>query len=70
MSNKLYDKIVFVSRILISGLGALYLAIAEIWGLPYGTEVGLTVTAVVTFINTLMKIKSDSYFEDKEIIDK
>ena len=70
MNNKTYDNIVFVSRILISALGALYIAIAEIWKLPYGAEVGLTVSALTAFINSIMEIKSHAYFSDKEIIEK
>lgn len=70
MINKHYDKIVFVTRILIEALAALYISVAIIWKLPYGEQVGLTATAITAFLNSLLKVRSDEYFEDHEIVPK
>ena len=70
MLNKNYDRIVFVTRILIGALAALYISIAMIWNLPYGEQVGLTATALTAFLNSLLKIRSDEYFEDHDIVSK
>lgn len=70
MLNKNYDRIVFITRILIDAIAALYIAVAIIWKLPYGEQVGLTATAVTAFLNSLLKIRSDEYFEDHEIVPK
>lgn len=70
MHNLTYDRIVFITRILISALATLYIACAMIWDLPYAEQVGLTATALTAFCNSILKIKSDEYFEDHDIVGK
>ena len=50
MSNKTYDFIRFLAEIAISAVGALYYAIASIWGLEYGEQVVATCAAISTFL--------------------
>ena len=50
MSNKAFDIIRFLSEVAISAAGALYYALAEIWGFPYGEAVVATCAAVSTFL--------------------
>lgn len=50
MSNKTYDFIRFLAEIAISAVGALYYAIADIWGLPYGEPIVATCAAVSAFL--------------------
>lgn len=70
MHNITYDRVVFVTRILIDAIAALYIAVAMIWKLPYAEQVGLTATALTAFCNSILKIKSNEYFEDHEIVEK
>lgn len=70
MHNLTYDRIVFITRIMIDALAALYIACAMIWDLPYSEQVGLTATALTAFCNSILKIKSDEYFEDHDIVGK
>lgn len=70
MHNLTYDRIVFITRIMIDALAALYIACAMIWDLPYAEQVGLTATAFTAFCNSILKIKSDEYFEDHDIVGK
>lgn len=50
MSNKTYDFIRFLAEIAISAVGALYYAIASIWGLPFGDQIVATCAALSTFL--------------------
>lgn len=66
MSNKLYDILKWISQLVLPGLGTLYFTLAGIWGFPYGEEIVGTITAVVTFLNVILKISSNNYYKNKE----
>ena len=61
MSNKTYDVLKYIAQIVLPACGTLYFALAKIWGLPYGTEIVGTITAVDTFLGALLKISTDNY---------
>jgi hypothetical protein len=58
-SNKTYDQLKFLAMILLPALGALYFAVAGIWGLPKGEEVVGTITAVDAFLGVVLGISSN-----------
>jgi hypothetical protein len=64
MSNKVYDILKWIAQILLPALGTLYFALAKIWGLPYGTEIVGTISAVDAFLGAILKISTDRYNED------
>lgn len=70
MSNKVYDVLKWIAQILLPAAGALYFALADLWGLPYPAEVVGTITAVDAFLGCVLGISSSSYnkklAEDKE----
>ena len=66
MSNKTYDALKYIAQIVLPACGTLYFALAKIWGLPYGTEIVGTITAVDTFLGALLKISTDAYYLDDE----
>ena len=66
MSNKTYDVLKYIAQIVLPAVGTLYFALAKIWGLPYGTEIVGTITAVDTFLGALLKISADAYYLDDE----
>lgn len=70
MSNKVYDGLKWVAQILLPAIGALYFALADLWGLPYPTEVVGTITAIDAFLGCVLGISSSSYnkklLEEKE----
>jgi hypothetical protein len=39
MSNKTYDALKWIAQYLLPAIGALYFALAGVWGLPHGEEV-------------------------------
>lgn len=61
MSNKLYDVLKYIAQIALPAIGALYFALSQIWGLPYGEEVVGTITAVDAFLGALLGISTMLY---------
>lgn len=67
MSNKLYDVLKYIAQIVLPAIGALYFALAKIWGfLPYATEIVGTISAVDVFLGALLKISTDQYNKEQE----
>lgn len=66
MSDKLYDALAIIGRLVLPALGTLYFALAKIWGLPLAQEIVGTISAVTIFLNTLLKIKADQFWRDFE----
>jgi hypothetical protein len=61
MSNKLYDVLKYIAQIALPAIGALYFALSQIWGLPYGEEIVGTITAVDAFLGALLGISTMLY---------
>ncbi|MCQ2087928.1 MAG: phage holin [Bacilli bacterium] len=62
MSNKLYDVLNKIQRWLPS-LGIFYLAMCQIWELPYGNEINETIVAVATLLATTLEIATSNYLK-------
>lgn len=65
MSNKLYDALKWIAMVLLPALATLYLALAGIWGFPYGEQVVGTITAINTFLGVCLGISSAQYNKKK-----
>lgn len=61
MSNKMYDLAKYTTQIVLPATAGLYAALAGIWGLPNPDAVVGTLTALVTFLSTLLGISSAKY---------
>jgi len=61
LSNKAYDIIKWIAQYLLPALGALYFALSQIWGLPYGEEIVGTITAVDAFLGAILGISTVNY---------
>lgn len=61
MSNKLYDRLKFMTQIVLPALGALYFTLAQIWGMPHGEQVVGSITATVLFLGICLGISSSKY---------
>lgn len=66
MSDKVFNFIRFLAEIAISAVGALYYALSEIWGLPYGEAVVATCAAVSAFLGIFTEYKRYIYQKNKE----
>ena len=68
-NDKNYDALKWIAQIFLPALGTLYFTVAQIWGLPFGTEIIGTITAVDTFLGVLLgisKMNYDAYENDAE----
>ena len=61
ISNKTYDTLKWIAMYLLPGATTLWLALAGIWGLPYGEQIGGTIAAVDTFVGVLLGLSSARY---------
>lgn len=61
MSNKTYDILKFIALKVLPGLATLIIALTMIWGIPYGEAIAATITALDTFLGTLLGISSNKY---------
>lgn len=68
MTQKLHD-ILRVLQWILPALGALYAALADIWGLPAADKIVGTIAAVVAFIGVCLEYDSKRYFTDKIIVE-
>lgn len=64
MSNKMYDILKWFAQYFFPAAGALYAALAKIWGFPYGEEVVGTLAAIDIFLGAVMGISSANYKGD------
>lgn len=58
LSDKVYDILCWITRLVLPGLGTLYFGIAKIWNLPYAAEVVGTISALTTFLACVLGIST------------
>jgi hypothetical protein len=61
MSNKVYDILKWIAQYFLPAVGALYFALAGVWGFPHGEEVVGTIAAIDTFLGVVLGISSAQY---------
>lgn len=66
LSNKVYDILVWIVQIVLPAIGALYFGLAQIWGFPYAEEIVGTISVIVVFLGTILKISSSQYHKKEE----
>lgn len=60
-SDKTYNLLKWVALIVLPGLGALYSALAELWGLPFPDEIPGTIMAIDFFLGALIGVSTAEY---------
>jgi hypothetical protein len=61
LSNKAYDVGKWFAQIGLPALATLYFALAQIWALPYGSEVVGSITSVDAFLGVVLGLSTKSY---------
>jgi hypothetical protein len=61
INNKIYDILKWIALIVLPAVATLYGALAPTWGWPFAEEIVYTITAVDTFLGTLLGISNLSY---------
>lgn len=64
MSNETYDLFKKIALYYLPALATLWLTIGKIWGIPYTTEIGATLTAIDVFIGACLGISSKNYYNE------
>jgi hypothetical protein len=67
MSNKTYDILKFIALKVLPALATLILALGAIWNIPYSEAIAATITAIDTFLGTILGISSKVYAKAVEI---
>lgn len=62
-SDKVFEVIRALAEIIVPAIGALYLGVAAIWGLPYGDEVSRTCIVIATFLGAIVTLSRKAYNE-------
>lgn len=62
-TNGLYDKLKYISLVVLPALGALYFGMSQIWGLPYAEKILGSIAVLDTFIGVMLKKSTDKYYE-------
>lgn len=65
MSNKVYDILKWISLVALDAIGVAYEQFAEVWSLPYGSEVQHTFTIFSVLIGALIGVSSLNYKGDE-----
>lgn len=60
-NDRVYDKLKFLAVVVLPAVGALYFALATVWGLPHAEEVVGTVVAIDAFLGVLLQISNAKY---------
>lgn len=60
-NKPVYDTIKWLVQVAFPAFATLYVALSEIWGLPYTLEIVGTLTAITTFLGILLGISSARY---------
>jgi hypothetical protein len=63
MRSETYDRLKWVALVLLPALSALYVGVAEVWTLPYVSQVVGTLTLLDTFLGLVLGKSSKNYQE-------
>lgn len=61
MNSRVYDILKWVAIIVLPALSTLISVVFQIWGIPYGTEIAQTITAIATFLGAILMVSSIQY---------
>lgn len=66
MSNKVFDVLAYIQRIVLPALATLWASLGKIWGFPLVTEITATICAVDLFMGALLKISTNQYNAEQQ----
>lgn len=68
LNDKTYNILKWVALIALDAIGVAYQSLADVWALPYGTEVMKTCSIISVLIGALIGVSSYNYNKDlKEV---
>lgn len=64
LKDKVYNTLKWIAQYLLPAAATLWMTVAKIWNLPYGVEIGATVSAIDLFLGAVLGISSANYQGD------
>lgn len=61
LSNKTYDVLKFIAQVVLPLIATFYVTLAELWGLPFPTEISGTIMAIDTLLGSILMKLSANY---------
>lgn len=61
MKNKTYDFWKKIAMYVLPAIATLVITVFKIWDIPYGEEIGATITAIDTALGVILGISSANY---------
>ena len=61
MSNKTYNILKWFALVFFDAIGVAYKGLAEVWNLPYGTQIMATCSILSVLLGTLIGVSSIQY---------
>lgn len=65
LSNKTYDRLMWVIAIVIPALAVFYRVLADTWGMPYADQITTTLSGLATFLGAVFLISNKNYYDRK-----
>lgn len=66
LPDKVYNILKWVCLLILPALATFVITICEIWSLPYGPQIGATITAVATLIGAIIGVSQYNINKEKE----
>ena len=66
MTNKTYDILKPIAQMWLPATVALVEALTQIWNIPYGHQIAMTLAAINTFLGAGLGISSKNYYANTE----
>lgn len=67
MKNSTYDILKKIALVVLPAIATLVITIFKIWGIPYGEEIGATITAIDTALGVILGISSYQYNKELQL---
>lgn len=61
MKNETYDILKFIAQVILPLVATFYVTLAELWGLPFSTEISGTIMAVDALMGGILMKLSTNY---------
>lgn len=66
LNDKIYNILKWVSLIVLDACGVAYQSLAEVWNLPYGTEIMTTCSIISVLIGALIGVSTYNYNKESK----
>ncbi|MBQ9024643.1 MAG: phage holin [Bacilli bacterium] len=64
MKNEIYDFLKRIALVVLPALATLVITIFQIWNIPYGEQIGATITAIDMALGVILGISSKNYYRN------